>query len=78
MQNPKILVTNDDGIFAPGIKALVEVASKIGTPYVIAPDKPQSGQGHAITITSPVRLKKVNQFDGIESYACTGTPVDCV
>ena len=78
MDKPLILITNDDGIFAPGIKALLEVVQKIGTPIVVAPDKPQSGQGHAITITSPIRLKKVDQFEGVESYACTGTPVDCV
>ncbi len=78
MDRPQILVTNDDGIFAPGIKALIEVAKEIGDAYVVAPDKPQSGQGHAITITSPIRLKKVKQFDGVESYACSGTPVDCV
>jgi 5'-nucleotidase len=78
MDKPLILVTNDDGIFAPGIKALVDVVKKIGTPVVVAPDKPQSGQGHAITITSPLRLEKVDQFDGVQSYACSGTPVDCV
>jgi len=78
MDKPLILVTNDDGVVAPGIKALVEVVKRIGIPIVVAPDKPQSGQGHAITITSPIRLKKVDQFEGVESYACTGTPVDCV
>ncbi len=78
MDKPLILVTNDDGIFAPGIKALVDVVKKIGTPVVVAPDKPQSGQGHAITITEPLRLKKVEQFDDVLSYACSGTPVDCV
>ena len=78
MEKPLILVTNDDGIFAPGIEALVEVVKKIGTPVVVAPDTPQSGQGHAITITSPLRLKKVEQFEGVLSYACSGTPVDCV
>ena len=50
MSRPRILVTNDDGIIAPGIKALVEVAKKLGDPIVVAPDSPQSGQGHAITI----------------------------
>jgi len=78
MKKPKILITNDDGIVAPGIKALVEVVKKIGEPIVVAPDSPQSGQGHAITITEPIRLKKVNAFDGVEAYECTGTPVDCV
>lgn len=75
---PKILVTNDDGIVAPGIKALVEVARKIGDILVVAPDSPQSGQGHAITITEPIRLRKVDAFDGVEAYECSGTPVDCV
>lgn len=78
MERPLILVTNDDGIFAPGIKALVEIASELGEVVVVAPDSPQSGMGHAITIHDPLRLKKVNPFDGIEVYECTGTPVDCV
>ncbi|NNE27861.1 MAG: 5'/3'-nucleotidase SurE, partial [Saprospiraceae bacterium] len=78
MDKPLILVTNDDGIVAPGIAALVEVVKKIGTPFVVAPDSPQSGQGHAITLTSPLRLNKVNVFDGVEAYECNGTPVDCV
>lgn len=78
MSKPKILVTNDDGIVAPGIKALVEVASKYGEVLVVAPDSPQSGQGHAITIEDPLRLRKVDVFEGIEAYECSGTPVDCV
>lgn len=73
-----ILITNDDGIIAPGIKALVEVASKFGEVLVVAPDSPQSGQGHAITLNQPLKLRKVNIFPGIESYECSGTPVDCV
>ena len=75
---PLILITNDDGIVAPGIRALVEVASSLGDVVVVAPDSPQSGQGHAITIEDPIRLKRVNVFDNIEAYECTGTPVDCV
>lgn len=78
MEKPLILVTNDDGIVAPGIRALVDVASKIGEVVVVAPDSPQSGQGHAITINHPIRLRKVNIFDGVEAYECSGTPVDCV
>lgn len=78
MKKPRILVTNDDGIIAPGIKALVEVVRELGDPIVVAPDSPQSGQGHAITITEPIRLRKVDAFDGIEAYECSGTPVDCV
>jgi len=75
---PLILVTNDDGITAPGIRNLVAVAKKLGEVVVVAPDSPQSGMGHAITIHHPLRLNKVEVFDGIESYQCTGTPVDCV
>jgi len=77
-EKPLILVTNDDGIVAPGIRALVEVAAKFGEVVVIAPDSPQSGQGHAVTIMDPIRLNKVSVFPGIESWECTGTPVDCV
>lgn len=78
MKRPIILVTNDDGMFAPGIKALVQVASEFGRPVVVAPNSPQSGQGHAITINEPLRLNKVDVFEGIEAYECSGTPVDCV
>jgi len=78
MSKPLILVTNDDGITAPGIKSLVEVCRNIGEVVVVAPDSPRSGQGHAITINDPIRLREVNQFDGITAYECSGTPVDCV
>lgn len=78
MSKPLILVTNDDGIVAPGIRALVEVASLLGDVVVVAPDSPQSGKGHAITIHEPLRLNKVNIFPGIESWESSGTPVDCV
>ncbi|MGZ5245559.1 MAG: 5'/3'-nucleotidase SurE [Flavitalea sp.] len=73
-----ILVTNDDGVTAPGIRNLVEAVRDLGKVVVVAPDKPQSGMGHAITIGQPLRLQKVDPFGGIEAYACTGTPVDCV
>ncbi len=75
---PNILVTNDDGINAPGIAALVDVAKQFGDVTVVAPDSPQSGQGHAITLKNPLRLKKVSVFTDIESYQCDGTPADCV
>lgn len=78
MAKPKILITNDDGIVAPGIKKLVEIARSFADVVVVAPDKPQSGQGHAITLESPLRLRKVDVFSGIEAYECSGTPVDCV
>ncbi len=76
---PLILVTNDDGITAPGIAATVEVMKKLGKVVVVAPDSPQSGMGHAITINKPLRLDKNHQFgDEVESYQCSGTPADCV
>src|SRR6188474_2136681 len=75
---PLILVTNDDGITAPGIRALVEAVRPLGDVYVVAPDSPQSGMGHAITIGHPLRLDRVDVFDGIEAWQCSGTPVDCV
>lgn len=78
MYKPLILVTNDDGIVAPGIRALVEVAAELGEVVVVAPDSPQSGKGHAITIHDPIRLKHVRVFPGIEAWECSGTPVDCV
>lgn len=73
-----ILVTNDDGITAPGIDHLVTIAKRYGRVVVVAPDSPQSGQGHAITLEQPLRLKKTDIFDGVDAYECTGTPVDCV
>ncbi|MBK9272018.1 MAG: 5'/3'-nucleotidase SurE [Saprospiraceae bacterium] len=78
MNQKLILVTNDDGIFAPGLRALVGIAKKHGEVVVVAPNTPQSGMGHAITMNQPLRLHKLNHFDGIESYECSGTPVDCV
>lgn len=77
---PLILVTNDDGITAKGIRALVEVASRYGEVVVVAPDAPQSGMGHAVSIAKPLRLAAVNIFQdlGIKAYQCSGTPVDCV
>lgn len=77
-EKPVILVTNDDGITAPGIQNLVEAVKDLGKIVVVAPDKAQSGMGHAITIGIPLRLHKVNFFGDIEAYQCTGTPVDCV
>lgn len=78
MSKPLILITNDDGITSPGIRTLIEVAKELGTPFVVAPDSPQSGQGHAITLTKPIRLKEVDIFEGITAYECSGTPADCV
>lgn len=77
-KRPLILVTNDDGITAPGIRALVEVSQSLGEVVVVAPDSPQSGMGHAISVHDPIRLHPVKVFEGIEAYECSGTPVDCV
>ncbi|WP_126973175.1 5'/3'-nucleotidase SurE [Gynurincola endophyticus] len=77
-EEPIILVTNDDGITAPGIRNLIEAVRGLGKIVVVAPDKPQSGMGHAITIGQPLRLYQVEMFEGIESWQCSGTPVDCV
>jgi len=75
---PVILITNDDGILAPGIRNLVEAVKDLGKVVVVAPDKPQSGMGHAITIGLPLRLHPVTIFEGVEAWQCSGTPVDCV
>ena len=75
---PVILITNDDGILAPGIRNLVEAVKDLGKVVVVAPDKPQSGMGHAITIGLPLRLHPVTIFEGVEAFQCSGTPVDCV
>jgi len=75
---PTILVTNDDGITAPGLRNLVEVMKTIGDVVVVAPDAPQSAMGHAITISKPLRLDKVDVIPGVLAYQCSGTPADCV
>lgn len=77
-KKPVILITNDDGITAPGIKALYEAVKDLGQVVIVAPDKPQSGMGHAITIGHPLRLQKSDQFPDVDAYSCSGTPVDCV
>jgi len=78
-KKPLILVTNDDGIHAKGLKSLVKVAMEFGDVLIVAPDKPQSGMGHAVTINSILRLNKAEySIKGIEAYSTNGTPVDCV
>ena len=76
--NKLILVTNDDSIHSKGIGELVSVARLFGTVVVVAPDKPQSAMGHAITISNPLRIHKFSGFNGVDAYECSGTPVDCV
>lgn len=77
-RKPRILICNDDGINAPGILALAKVALEFGDVTVVAPDSPQSGMGHAITIGEPLRLKPENLGPDIAAWSCSGTPADCV
>tara|TARA_R110000737_G_scaffold352788_1_gene400338 strand:+ start:13493 stop:14257 length:765 start_codon:yes stop_codon:yes gene_type:complete len=78
VNKPLIFITNDDGISAKGIRALVEAAEEFGDIVIIAPDKPQSGMGHAITISNPLRLEPSILFEKHQAFSCSGTPVDCV
>ena len=77
-KKPVILITNDDGITAPGIRNLVEAVKGLGKIVVVAPDKAQSGMGHAITIGQPLRMNQVQIFEDVEAWQTSGTPVDCV
>ena len=79
MKKPLILVVNDDGISSPGIRKLISIMNDIGEVVVVAPDTPQSGKGHAITIESTIHCDRIKIDDGPQlEYACSGTPVDCV
>lgn len=78
MQKPLILVSNDDGITSRGIRTLVEIMKELGDVIVVAPDSPQSGMGHAITVGDTLRLEENFIFDGVKAYECSGTPADCV
>ncbi len=78
MQKPLILVTNDDGITSRGILSLVNVMKELGEVLVVAPNSPQSGMGHAITVGDTLRLNESFLFEGVKAYECSGTPADCV
>ena len=78
-KKPLILVTNDDGITAPGIRALIRIMNRIGDVVVVAPNSPQSGKGHAITIDTTLHVEQLNVPDNTHlEYTCSGTPTDCV
>ncbi|MCR9133347.1 MAG: 5'/3'-nucleotidase SurE [bacterium] len=77
-KKPLILVSNDDGIFSNGIKALAEVAAEFGDVIIAAPDRQQSAVGHAITIEEPLRSQKLKIADRFEGISVNGTPADCV
>jgi len=78
MSKPLILVSNDDGVTSKGIRTLVTEMQKIGEVIVVAPDSPQSGMGHAITMSRPLRVAEVDLFGDTKAYQVNGTPVDCV
>ena len=78
-KKPLILITNDDGITAPGIRELIKIMNEIGEVIVVAPDSPQSGKGHAVTIDSTLYIAKRKIDNGVQrEYSCSGTPADCV
>ena len=74
----RILITNDDGISAPGIRLLAEWAKKLGEVTVVAPKVEQSGMSHAIQFVHPIEIKKVPFIEGVEAYSMDSTPADCV
>jgi 5'-nucleotidase len=74
----KILLTNDDGIHAPGLKALYHELKPLGEIKVVAPESEQSAVGHAISLTNPLRVKEVALDGGVQGWAVSGTPADCV
>jgi len=73
-----ILVTNDDGVYAPGLLALVQELRKIGEVTVVAPDRNWSASGHVKTLNRPLRVKEVQLADGSAAFASDGAPSDCV
>lgn len=78
MKKPLILITNDDGVNAPGIRTLIRIMRKLGEVVVVAPDSQRSAQSHAITVSEPLRLKLIEEAQDYREFSCNGTPVDCV
>lgn len=78
MEKPLILITNDDGIKAKGLRVLIDIMKTIGKVVVVASEESMSGQGHSITVRSPLRIKPVITENGYEEYSTNGTPVDCI
>lgn len=78
MKKPLILVSNDDGITSKGILTLVNIMKELGEVLVVAPNSPQSGMGHAITVGETLRLEESKIFDDVRAFECSGTPADCV
>ena len=78
MNERLIFLTNDDGFDSCGMEALIDIARRFGRVVVVAPERPQSGMSHAFTMLSPLFIRKVRKEEGLEVYALSGTPVDCV
>lgn len=78
MNKPKIVITNDDGVDAKGLRALIKVAKPHGELVVVAPTESQSGMSHAITVKHPLHLRRLKSNGQFPMYNCSGTPVDCV
>ena len=78
MKTPLILITNDDGYQSKGIQSLISSVKDFGEIMIVAPEGPQSGMGHAITVNQPIRCKTTSFHGTLEAYSCSGTPVDCI
>lgn len=78
MNRPLILLSNDDSVNASGLAALITMLSPFGDLFVVAPDVPQSGASHALTVTRPIKVNKIRETEGLLIYSCSGTPTDCV
>lgn len=78
LKKPYILITNDDGIAAPGIHALVMALKQIGDVVVVAPDSERSAVGHAITLSDPLRVANFSKNGMWSGFSVSGTPADCV
>lgn len=75
---PNILISNDDGVQAPGLLALKQALNDVADIYVLAPETNWSASGHSRTLDKPMRISKVHLADGSQGYACNGSPADCV
>lgn len=77
-QRPLILISNDDGIEAPGVKRLIDCVATLGDIVCVCPARPHSGMSMALTVSDALRIKRVDDYRGVPMYAVTGTPADCV
>lgn len=77
-KRPLILISNDDGVHAKGLNILIEIMRPYGNLLVVAPDKGNSGKGHAVSLDKPIFVNKVSENQGLTVYSCSGTPTDCV